>query len=324
MSAAVGEPFPQGGAYDERSEGVDGMRARQPTGGGPSCDPARLQPARQPARGAQKISPIAGAALEELDLEEGDGEEQEEARIAAERLERRWEDLNTYNTLALAGFEGSQYELFIADLAAYGYPVVRSWLRRGLIFQFCAERGRPVKPTPFDRDHLMTPGAEGPAADDRAELALETNARALTFFREHVLLTGAWTVEGGASLNTFYIGGCLFAFPNVYQRWAGERRRAFPTASEDPVESPARPGWSPARMSIDMDPAVSVTAALTVADELNAMPASTRVVAERVLLEGATFAEVGAELGISERAVEGRLYRYRIEAQRRGIRGRVK
>jgi DNA-directed RNA polymerase specialized sigma24 family protein len=137
-----------------------------------------------------------------------------------------------------------------------------------------------------------------------------------------VLLTGAWSAEKGASLNTFYVGACLFAFPNVFQRWAGERRRSAPLIlTETPPEE--LPVWSPQGGNLDLDPAVSAVSALAVETELAAMPERTQQVAAMLVNEGASFAEIGEKLGMSARAVEGILYRYRVEARRRQLRGRL-
>ena len=296
------------------------MRRRPPASGGPLGDPARLQPARAVAR---RITPLTGDALVELTLAEFDTDEHDEAHQAAEQLTRHWEDLARYEDLAAQGFAGVGYELFTADLAAYGYPVIRSMLRRGVVFQYCADRGRPVRVTARDREHLTTPGSDSEAGDDRTELSLETNARALEFFRKYVLLPGAWSVEGGASLNTFYVGACLFAFPNVFQRWAGERRRTVPVLPQGEADESSSAAWSATGTNLDLDPATTVVSALTVAHELDAMPARTRAVAERVVFDGAPFAEIAAQLGMTERAVEGLLYRYRVDAQRRQLRRRL-
>lgn len=210
-----------------------------------------------------------------------------------------------------------QYQMFKHHLAAYGYPVVRSWLRRGVIYQFCTQQGRPARVTAADRLHLSD--TTGEANDDRAQLPIETNARALRFFEEHALRGRGWSYEGGASLRTYYVGACLFAFPNVLQRWSGERRRSI--APHQDLELPVAPQqWSAVSAGIDLDPALAVTSAMTVHDALAAMPASTREVAEQVVLGGASFAEVAATLGVTERAVEGGLYQYRSELTRRGRR----
>jgi hypothetical protein len=147
------------------------------------------------------------------------GQQRDAARRAAECLARRARDLEMLNSLALARFEGPAFEVFAGELAAYGYPVVLSWLRRGTIWRHCAERGRPLYPTDAEREIL-----EG-QFDERLELALETVAEGLKFFRERVLLAGRWSFDGGAALTTYFIGACLLAFPNVFRRWDAAGRR---------------------------------------------------------------------------------------------------
>jgi DNA-directed RNA polymerase specialized sigma24 family protein len=43
----------------------------------------------------------------------------------------------------------------------------------------------------------------------------------------------------------------------------------------------------------------------------------------QLMLEGLSFAEIGERLGISARAVEGRLHRFRIQAKKSIRRGRL-
>ena len=109
----------------------------------------------------------------------GDQSLNEEARRAAGRainsLTRRQRDLEKINDLALGGFEGPDYEMFAGELAAYGYTILASWMRRGLIYQHCADRGRPVGATEAERGEL----ASDP--DQCEELAMETAAVSLTF-----------------------------------------------------------------------------------------------------------------------------------------------
>jgi DNA-directed RNA polymerase specialized sigma24 family protein len=292
-------------------------------GGDTSRGPARLQPGLGWSPQTSRISPVVGDALLELLHPALDDDERAELKIDAEQLQRRWADMLQYEQLRQIGFEGYRYEMFAADLAAYGYPVISSWVRRGLIFQYCAERGRPVRISARDREHLCTPGRDNDGADDRRELALETNARALRFFRQHVLLTGAWSVEKGASLSTFYVGACLFAFPNVFQRWAAERARHVPVAPAGMHPPEEQQVWTPYGNAIDIDPAVSAVSAIAVTSELQAMPERTRKVAELLVNEGASFAEIGEQLGMTDRAVEGLLYRYRTEAKRRKLHRRL-
>jgi hypothetical protein len=210
-------------------------------------------------------------------------------------------DQEKLNNLVLAGFTGPEYDIFAGELAAYGYPVILGWLRRGEIWKHCADRGRPLRPTDADRETLAS------VFDERLELALETVGEALKFFRDRVLRTGRWSHEGGATLTTFFIGACLLVFPTVFRRWQAARQRWSRALASEALHCPE------GRTLADLpgtDPADAVASRAAVMSELASMPAGTRATAALVL-DGMSFAEAGQSLGMTERAVEGRLYRYR-------------
>lgn len=250
--------------------------------------------------------------LDDLEQQCPAGDRDQLAR-AAENLARRASDLQLYQRLAAQDFQGPQYEIFTHELAAYGIAVIQAWLYRGTIFGLCAQRGRPLPVTDRARELLAA------SRDERTELALETVAEGIRLFRTRVLLTGGWSVEGGASLKTFFIGACLYAFANVYRRWYGEKHRWQQintaryglTGDLDPTGRQVLDG------QIGDDPAATVTSRHEVLDQLAAMPPATREVAARVVLRGDSFAEAAQETRTTERAVEGRLYRYRAELKRR-------
>lgn len=277
---------------------------------------ARLQPGRGPSEISHPglpagpdggILPIGQDLLAEAEAEVLQGgkelsrQDRDRARRAAESLARRGKDLDKLNSLALQGFAGPKYEIFAGELAAYGYPVLLAWLRRGVIFKYCAEKGRPLNPTDTDREVLAE------SFEERLQLALETVAEALTFFRRYVLLGRRWSFDGGASLTTYFVGSCLFAFPNVFRRWQGEQRRWRQATAMEMLNCPegrtlaSQPGADPADLVAGRDAVVS---------ELSAMPPETRAAAALVI-DGATFAEAADQLGTTERGIEGRLYRYR-------------
>ena len=102
----------------------------------------------------------------------------------------------------------------------YGYPVILAWLRRGTILEkHCTDRGRPLHPSDMDREILER------EFEERLDLALETVAEDLRFFRDGVLRAEWWSFEGGATLTTYFIGACLLVFPNVFLRWQADERR---------------------------------------------------------------------------------------------------
>ncbi|MFZ2117499.1 MAG: sigma factor-like helix-turn-helix DNA-binding protein [Pseudonocardiaceae bacterium] len=267
-----------------------------------------------------RFTPVDQEQLTELESGGFDSEEQVEAQRAAASLAQRGEDLEVYNDFALAGFVGPAYEMFRADLAGYGFPVMRSWARRGLIFQYCAERGRPVRLTDEERIYVM--GATENAREDRQELALETVARALKFFHHHVMLKGRWSFEGGATIKTYFIGACVYAFPNVFNHWNTERRRWKPVIKSLDLALAAQ-RWRPLDSRFDDDPADIVADRQTVLNELRGLPPGVKTAVAAVVISDQTFADVADQLGLTERAVEGRLYRYRTEAARRKTQRRI-
>ena len=227
--------------------------------------------------------------------------ELERAHQAAESLARRQEDGEKLLRLSRAGFSGPEYEIFAGELAAYAYPIILSWLRRGAIWKQCADRGRPLRPTDIERETIED------NFDERLELALETVAEALKLFVDSVLKPGKWSPEGGASITTYFIGACLFSYPNVFRKWSRARRnwqKGMVSAVRDCPEGRALGDLT------SYDPAETVAGRMAALAVLRRMPDSTRHVAALVM-DGLTFAETAEVLGITERAVEGRLYRYR-------------
>ena len=236
---------------------------------------------------AISILPIGHRLLAEAEVLGGGEElsrgERERARRAAENLARRGEDQEKLNDLALRGFTGPEYEIFVGELAAYAYPVLLAWLRRAVIFKYCADRGRPVKPTDADRDVLAS------SFNERLQLSLETVAEALTFFRRYVLYGRRWSYDGGASVTTYFIGSCLFAFPNVFRRWQGEQRRWRQATAVEMLNCPEGRGRTLADQP-GTDPADRVVGRASVVDALNAMPPATRAAAALVI-DGQSFAK---------------------------------
>jgi DNA-directed RNA polymerase specialized sigma24 family protein len=250
--------------------------------------------------------------LDELEYEgrlSDDERDDAAAAAAATSLIRRGEDQKLYDELAARGFTGTKYEMFRGELVAYALPVLRSWLRRGLIFIYSAKRGRPVTCIELDRMHL----AEN--IDERMGLAGEIAANALNLFHKYALVEGQWSVEGGATLKTYFIGACLNAFPNVFRKWRTDReswRKAMGYGADE-----QEVGGQPLYPSIGADHAEAVVSQEFVLAALRAMPEKVEEIASRVVFSEESHAEIAEALGTTERAVEGRLHRYRKEAARR-------
>jgi DNA-directed RNA polymerase specialized sigma24 family protein len=224
--------------------------------------------------------------------------EAEEARQAADRLKRRIGDSRLLARLSENGFEGIEYEIFADDLARYAIPVLRGWMYSGYIFFLAAKRGYRLAPSDAELDQLRRDSAL------RDELAIMTVAKALRFFRSRALLAGGWTVDGGASLTTYFTGSCVFVFPNEFRR---HRRTQQRWREQDLLDNR---GFI-AAASAAQDPAGIVAGNLWVEGCLDQLDERARAIVE-LRMDDYSQAEIVEMLGeTSIRAIEGVLYRLR-------------
>jgi DNA-directed RNA polymerase specialized sigma24 family protein len=223
------------------------------------------------------------------------------AEEAAHRLDRIAQDHAHIEMLRHDRFEGPNYELFKTTLALYGYPVMRAWIRRRQIWSLTAARGRAVRCRDAVRDHLARD------LDDRQELAMETVAKALVFFREHALIAGKWTPSGGANITTFFAGACIAVFPNVCRAWLKEYEmdqdcdRLDLGQLDHLLDPPTGVGPEDRACQIDLFE-TALKAAGT--DRLRRALAS-------VVLTDAQYAEIAEDEGTSEEAIKQLIYRFR-------------
>lgn len=126
------------------------------------------------------------------------------------------EDQRQLAALQAADFCGPVWERFAEQLAGYAYQVMEAWIRTGQVFTRMQEKSRQLRLQPPSDGRTL-------GGEVATELACETVARGLRAFRT-VLEREGWYAAGGASLRTFFIGQCLFCFPNVYRRWLRETR----------------------------------------------------------------------------------------------------
>jgi DNA-directed RNA polymerase specialized sigma24 family protein len=228
----------------------------------------------------------------------------DELAEAADRRARREEEQRLYELLACDQFQGPHYEIFISELAAYGIGVINSWLRKRVIFQYCANRGRPL---PGGAQHKDLASAD---SDEREELAIEAVAEGLQFFRKHTLLQGRWDPDGRASLKTFFIGACMLRFPTVWRRWlAGTADGGRHDGLR--VVSVANVGELVGDPASRHQPETEVLARERFEQELAAVPDDLRYVAWRIAHDDATVVEIADALGVSARSLEGKFYRHR-------------
>jgi DNA-directed RNA polymerase specialized sigma24 family protein len=221
-----------------------------------------------------------------------------------ELLERRAADKELRDELASAEFTGPKYQMFQEELARYGMSVLSSWMYTGYIFQFTAARGFRLYPTEVELEDLHR------QQEIRDELAGMTVAMALPRFRDRALAGGGWRPEGGASLATYFMGACVYVFPNEFrkrrvqqEKWRRQDSRDS-AVDEDPGE-------------MVNDPGVIVVGARRVCEDL-ARASSREAAIVALTIDGYSQEEIVEALGeTSTRAVEGALYRWRTKEQRR-------
>jgi hypothetical protein len=224
-------------------------------------------------------------------------------RARVENVRHRLADRMFLDELAAAGFTGAAFDIAATEFSAYGTAVMMAWMRTGAIIRHCKARGRPLA--------LGSLAAAGRwSRDDRLEIALETTARAWSFFVDEVLMQGKWDHRRGATLKTFFVGACLLQFPNTFDVWASEQKRwSQVTAAEPGAEDLAdtvRPDacWSDPTCEAVIGHQMTQRALNDIKDP------GTRHAALMVM-RGHSLAEAGEAVGLSAGAVEGRLYRLR-------------
>ncbi len=201
----------------------------------------------------------------------------------AQRLARLANDRDLVYELSLRRYEGPSWRKFANGLAAYGFQVIRAWLSTGRLFMECKRKGLGL-PVPVQHRTRA----------DILELTGETVAISLATFREKVLIPGRWDPTRGASLMTFFIGQCVYQFPNVYRRWVRETAPIRLDAAEV-EEQPSLPR---------LDKMIDLRRALA------ALPPEDVRHLQIMVEMGYSAAEIAKITGASKRSVQSRLYRY--------------
>lgn len=193
-------------------------------------------------------------------------------------------DIELRDRLQAAGCEGPVWDYVAFELARYGWSVMSAWLKSRVIAGKCREKGRPVE-LPDDW-----------GAEDREDLVATAVAHGLETFRQS-MLADQWKPQKGASLRTYFLGGCVLAFPNALRRWRNERRRYHRAAAAWAQETAVRrPVIEPA----DMVDALEALESLT-SEQVLELIAGYRA--------GETLAQLGNRFGIDRWTVSETLKR---------------
>ena len=237
-------------------------------------------------------------------LSKGDQGRAAKVRGEQKNLERRLADQKLVERLAADNFTGPSYREFEVELIRYGISALCGLMSSGYVFAIAASRGFKLRPTEREVEALVRDRGI------REELANATVARALPSFRQRALVDGGWSVEGGASLATYFLGSCLYEFPNEFRKY-----RAYEAAYDHAIHAAATHPES------TCDPMNAVLGNIRVERELANLDDQTRAVV-RAVMNGYKHAEIAEMLGFgSARAVEGILYRLRTKMKPRPDKG---
>ena len=264
-------------------------RAARPAG--LAADDARVQP-------DETLEPDDVAEIDEwLDDREFDTE--------TEWLRRLGADEEILLRLQLHQFDDASWEPIAQELARYGVAVIRAWIRRATIYGKLRSRTRyrvqPLDGWPADQETIN-------------DIATDTVLAALKYFKTGVLMRGRWDPRRGASLRTFFIGQCLFQFPNHLRRYRDieiDRRKSEYLIGDD------------AEFGDLMGSIRGVEPGVIARLELDQVLATIRDKRLRAILilrhrDGYSFQEIAEQLGMSNaKQVENKLsYFYRTQPRR--------
>jgi ECF sigma factor len=139
------------------------------------------------------------------------------------------------------------------------------------------------------------------------------------YFRRTVIPNKKWIPEGGASLETFFVNGCLLHFAASVRSW----RKEHPEWAITPGTGQVSEKTSDTVADPQADAFMDAVENRDVIDWLAAQAPPMVKTIMQLMLDGHSFCEIGEHLGISARAVEGRLHRFRTQVKKDIRRGRI-
>lgn len=225
--------------------------------------------------------------------------EEEHDTEETKRARRLLADQELLTQLQIHRFQGRRWDLFADALSRYAYPVMRSWIRDDSIWRRVREKQR----TPITLHRYDFTGPQG--TEDADDLVTLLIGECLENFRQYVLIGQRWDPRYGASIRTYFVGNILLRFPTIYGRWRSEQ---FDGASQayPPADLPdSGHDLGPARRVVagcQIDEAV-----MTTYDERER-----RIIAMTAL--SYSQAEIAAELGMTRKAIERTVARFRRRA----------
>ncbi|MFJ1887226.1 hypothetical protein ACIOHU_42445, partial [Streptomyces sp. NPDC088137] len=121
-------------------------------------------------------------------------------------------DRALYERLQRRDFTGWEMDLLHEDLWLYGWKCLRAWMKDGSIIAKCGDRGIVV---PARWPEVETLTRRGDLRDEIAHDAVEAAVRTFT---KGYLPEGRWDPGKGATMRTYFIRTCMYAFREGFVR----------------------------------------------------------------------------------------------------------
>jgi len=205
----------------------------------------------------------------------------DEVDHACPSLDRRHEDELLLAALRTAGLQGREFDDFVTRAIDYAARVLWAMVRDDKIWDELAKIDRARTRPTYWGEH------------DKEQLVMDSVTDGFLDFHQKVLAKGRWA-PSRASLNTLLVRYCLGRFADHYQAWQRQSlTRLVRQALRDPEFWGTQQAPSAERVAL-------------------AKQAVTELSREQFAHgSGYSHKEIGQLLNISERSVEGRLYRGR-------------
>ncbi|MEF2530026.1 hypothetical protein [Streptomyces sp. CS62] len=210
-------------------------------------------------------------------------------------------DRALYERLQQGGFAGLEMDLLREDLWLYGWKCLRAWMKDGTIIEKCGERGIAVPARWHEVEALTRRG------DLRDEIAHNAVEYAVKTFTEEYLPEGRWDPDKNATMRTYFIGTCMFAFRDFFKNWFYSYRRSLFSAANPLVAADL---YAPYGTYED-----TTVLQQTIQRILENAGPEARAICGCIWETKMTQKEIGDELGMTSRAVEGHMRRLRARAK---------
>ncbi len=310
MSMAHEQPDPGCTCYDGGSCGP-AVPTWEDDGGGREDEPAAEELA----------SPIDSELVADAERQLADDVEPESDEARQARLENDHKIVMLLRTDLAAG-RRDRFDRVAEQLVLYSLPILGMWVARGEIFAKVNQRREQANQTRAGRGKQPLPKLtrdpfdwRGWGRDEVEEFVLDLAGEGVERFRRAVE-EGQCDPRRGASMRTYFIGGCLFAFEKVYRHRCRQQRLERAVVVAGLAHDVA--AWAPVRqLALTPGPEHQVI----VRDEISrAMAQITAPEMRQVLWHtalGYTQQEAAEMAGLTAKALEGRLRRVRQKFGRR-------